>query len=286
MERSLRAFYIAVLMFAGRPLTAQDLAPPLQSGPNRYSLEKEAALGKQLAAELRERMSPIDVPVVQNFLDQLGKSIAALMPDAKLPFTFTPIAEDPCLTTHEPVAMPGGYIFVPAALFLAARDEAEFAGMLVHAMEHVTQRHEIRQAGGGAMASIPLIFAGGWGGGCSEGVSIPVGFIASQRTAELEADRGAVQTMALAGFDPEALVRYIQRVQPPSDGTAKGHTSVPDRDSRVAAIRSAIEKLPSMGVRAMQQNGFAAAREEMRPFAQTPLVRPDTQPTLLRKSPR
>src|SRR6185295_11797215 len=103
-------------------------------------LEKEAALGKQLAAELRERMSPIDVPVVQNFLDQLGKSIAALMPDAKLPFTFTPIAEDPCLTTHEPVAMPGGYIFVPAALFLAARDEAEFAGMLVHAMEHVTQR--------------------------------------------------------------------------------------------------------------------------------------------------
>jgi predicted Zn-dependent protease len=36
--------------------------------------------------------------------------------------------------THEPAALAGGYVFVLSGLFLAAQDEAEFAGMLAHAM--------------------------------------------------------------------------------------------------------------------------------------------------------
>jgi hypothetical protein len=136
MERSLCVVHIAVLTLARVSLTAQELPGPSQNGANRYSLEKEATLGKQLAAEIRERTNPIDTRGVQSFLDRLGQSLAAQMPNAKLPFTFTAIAEDPCRTTHEPVALPGGYIFVPAALLLAAQDEAEFAGMLAHGMEH------------------------------------------------------------------------------------------------------------------------------------------------------
>src|SRR5437879_13364529 len=164
------------LILAGLALTATDSVGLAGKGGNFVSLEEEAALGRQLAAEFRKRTTPIDKPTVQNYLDRLGKRLAAHVPDATFPFTFSAIAEDLCPTIHEPAALPGGYVFVPAALFIAAQDEAEFSGLLAHAMEHIAQRHGTRQATRGTMvnySSVPLICMGG---GCSEWRAIPLGF--------------------------------------------------------------------------------------------------------------
>ena len=49
---------------------------------------------------------------------------------------------------------------------------------------------------------IPIIFMGGWSGSCSDAALVPVGFLAVQRSYELEADAAAVQVVARAGFDP------------------------------------------------------------------------------------
>jgi predicted Zn-dependent protease len=111
-------------------------------------------------------------------------------------------------------AYPGGYVFVPAALFLGAQDEAEFAGMLAQAMHFGALQVTRGQAA--QPARIPLIII--MGRGCSEGQMIPmVRGQTNPRAAHgmvLEADALAVQTMARAGFDPAALVRYIEGVQP------------------------------------------------------------------------
>ena len=47
---------------------------------------------------------------------------------------------------YEPISLPGGFIFVPASTILAARNEAEFAGMLAHAMAHIAAHHGTRAA--------------------------------------------------------------------------------------------------------------------------------------------
>jgi len=83
------------------------------------------------------------------------------------------------------------YVFVPAALFLAARDEAEFAALLAHAMAHIAARQGNVQPTG--LASVPLIF--GFGGSCTEGGALPVGFTATRRGFELQADALSLQTM-------------------------------------------------------------------------------------------
>jgi hypothetical protein len=59
-------------------------------------------------------------------------------------------------STHEPLSVPGGHIFVPATLIPAAGSEAEFAGMLAHAMAHVTERHGIRTSARGQGNRSPL----------------------------------------------------------------------------------------------------------------------------------
>ena len=279
----MRVSRIAILILVGLPLMAQEPARPAGKGVDFYSLEKEASLGRQLAAEFRKRTTIIDSPTVQDYLDRLGRRLESHLLDANFPFTFRAIAEDPCPSIHEPAALPGGYVFVPAALFIAAQDEAEFSGMLAHAMEHIAQRHGTRQATRGTMvnySSVPLIFMGG---GCSEGHAIPLGFMASQRSAELEADFLAIQTIARAGFNPRALMQYLRRVQvQPAGAISKAYSSLPDRDQRLAAMLSAIEKLPTVDYAAVAPAEFAAARQELRSL--TKPRRPQHPPTLMRKT--
>src|SRR5258708_11734013 len=98
---------------------------------------------------------------------------------------------------REPLSLPGGYIFVSSRLILTARNDAEFAGMLAHAMAHVAEHHGTRQATQGQVAnnaSIPLIFMGGWiSMGEGDESLVPMAFRSTLRRLEVEADVLAVK---------------------------------------------------------------------------------------------
>ena len=233
--------------------------------PSSASLEKEAALGKRLAEEFRGHTTKIDNSAVQAFLDRIGQRLAAQMPEARFPFSFSAVADDPCSTTHEPSALPGGYVFVPSRLFLVAENEAEFAGMLAHAMEHVVQR--------------PIVFPGGFQGNCSG--AIPLGARSSERSLEMKADTLAIQALARAGFDSNGLARYIQRIQ--IRRRKRTDTRCSSRDERVAAMRAAIGQLGSAVPDAGSSVEFTAVQNEVRALSQTPEASKDA-PSLKRNT--
>jgi hypothetical protein len=95
---------------------------------------------------------------------------------------------------------------------------------------------------------------------------------------ELKADALAVGAMAQAGFDPSALVRYIERIKPNQAYTV--YTPLPDRDQRVANMRTAIEHLPRLSYDAPTVE-FTGVKEQVRRITehQTPFAAP---PTLMR----
>jgi len=255
-----------VCALAGLPLLGQSASG--DQGMNLYSAEKEVALGRQLAAEYRERTTAIPSGGVQQYIESLGQKLSAQAPRTTLGFTFGVIADDPCPTIHEPAALPGGYVFVPAALLLAAQDEAEFAGMLAHAMAHIIERHDTQAATRGQLmqsVSTPVLFMGS-STGCASPIALPLGLLTMQRTFERQADLLAVQVMAQAGFDPNALVRYIKRVQSSESATPAVFSPLPTRDQRVAGMLSAIAKLPVSRYGDSTDRAFEAARDEVRRF--------------------
>jgi beta-barrel assembly-enhancing protease len=240
-------------------LAAVSLAAQQRSNDVARAADKESALGRQMAAEILRHSTPIHNPDVDRYLTRLGRQLSAQFPDTQSNFTFTVVADDPCSSTHEPAALPGGSIIVPAALFVAADDEAEFAAMLAHAMEHVAQHHGTRPAAQGQIAdiTIPVISIGAWGG-CSDQALIPVNLRASVRNEELEADALAIGLAASAGFDPGALARYIARVQAPSP-TASG--VLPSRDERLAAMQPIIRRFPLADSQVSSSEFIAIQRE-------------------------
>jgi predicted Zn-dependent protease len=242
----------ALLLFcatlsAQKPTPIGELSPG--RGVNFYSIEREKLLGAQHGADFRRQAQVMDAPSVNAYLDELGQGLAAQSPATGFTYTFE-LVDDDQTWIHEAAAFPGGPVFVPASLILAAADEDELAGMLAHAIAHIATRQQTRQITRGQIANqaaIPLIFMGSWSGYAirqDNAFALPIAFRTFQRKHELESDQLALRILSSAGYDPQALARYIERVQPADPPLRNAMAPYPDKDKRLAALQAAIQQLP------------------------------------------
>ena len=110
-------------------------------GVNFYSLEKEMAIGKQLAADVERQAKLITDPVISEYVNRIGQNLVRNS-DAKVPFVIKVIDGEEV----NAFALPGGYFFVYSGLILKADNEAELAGVMSHEIAHVAARHGTRAA--------------------------------------------------------------------------------------------------------------------------------------------
>ena len=183
-------------------------------GVNFYSLEKEIAIGKELAQQVERQAKIINDPVIAEYVNRVGQNLVRNS-DAKVPFTIKVIDSEEV----NAFALPGGFFFVNSGLILKADTEAELAGVMAHEIAHVAARHGTRQATRGEiaqLATIPLIFMGGWTGyGIYQAASVlvPIGFLKFSRGFESEADMLGLEYMYKTGYDPEAFVDFFEKIE-------------------------------------------------------------------------
>src|SRR5205809_4869608 len=183
---------------------------------NLYSLEREIALGKQLAQEVERSSKLIDDPIVTEYVNRVGQNLVRNS-DARVPFTIKVIDSDEV----NAFALPGGFFYVNSGLILRAQEESELAGVMAHEISHVTARHGTCQATKGELmqlASIPaMIFIpytmAGYAMYQGLNLAIPLTFLKFSRDAEREADFLGIQYMYKTGYDPNSYVTFLERIQ-------------------------------------------------------------------------
>jgi len=238
-------------------------------GLNIYSIEKEIALGKQLAEEVRRQSKLLDYPTIGEYVNRLGQNLVRNS-DATIPFTFEVVEGDQL----NAFALPGGFVFVFTGLIEAAETEAELAGAMAHEIAHVAARHITRQETRGKiteLASLPLILMGGWTGAIARqgaGIGIPLGFLSFSRGFESEADMLGLQYMYKAGYDPTASIDLFERMlslEKRKPGTiAKVFNTHPMTEDRILKTQKNIaEMLPNRPEFVVTTSEFNEVREKL-----------------------
>jgi predicted Zn-dependent protease len=217
-------------------------------GVNFYSIEKEIALGKQMAQEVERQAKIVDDAVIAEYVNRIGQNLVRNS-DAKVPFTIKVIDSEEI----NAFALPGGFFFVNTGILLNADNEAEMAGVMAHEIGHVAARHGTRQATRGQIAQIgsivPLIAVGGMAGyGIYQamGLVVPMGFLKFSRGFESEADMLGLEYMYKSGYDPGAFVDFFEKVQSQEKrkpGTmSKLFSSHPPTEDRIKHSQEIIQK--------------------------------------------
>lgn len=215
-------------------LAAQDPG----RGVNFYSIEKERALGAQIAQEFRKTSTIVENPELLARIEAIARPMIPV--ESKFEYSFALFDSD---DKNEPVALPGGYIFVSTGLIRAAQHTDELAGLLAHAIAHIEARHATKQATKGQIvnqATIPLIFMGGW-----NGQAVPLGFQEVARKSDLAADQLAAATMQQHGYSPSRFAAYIERLKPGSPrATALGDFPALDTPNTIEELQQLLPPTP------------------------------------------
>jgi predicted Zn-dependent protease len=179
---------------------------------NFLSLDREMAFGRQLAVEVDRVVKLVNDPLITDYVHRVGQNIV-LYSDARMPFTTKVIDSDDISA----FALPGGYLYVNRGMLEAADSEAELVGVMAHWIGHIAARHGLEQASELNLInySLPELFSQDGSDYVSPGCSFgpPLAFLKFSRGAEAEADQLGAQYMWASGYDPQALVHFLEKLR-------------------------------------------------------------------------
>lgn len=214
------AVLLALLL---RPALAIDDDLPDIGSPADTVLSKqqEQVIGRSIYKSLRDTGRIMTDPEIQEYIQNVGQTIAVNAQDGDFSFRFFVVDE----ATINAFALPGGYIGVHRGLLLATASESELAGVLAHEISHVTQRHISRAIFANQRASILTmaamlgaillgaatgegdVLAGGVAGAQNMAIQQQINFT---RENEYEADRVGIGLLAASGFDPYGMPNFFE----------------------------------------------------------------------------
>ena len=178
------------------------------------SVNDEIALGRQAQQEVRRQVPELRDGVVNNYIENLGRRLAARADGPRYPYSFD-VANQREVNAF---ALPGGPIWINRGAIDVAQNEAQLAGVLAHEIAHIANRHPADQITKGTFANAGLgllgaLLGGGTGSKIAQlgaGVAAQSVMMKFSRDAEREADMKALQYMKRAGYDPRGMVEFLQ----------------------------------------------------------------------------
>ncbi len=231
---------------------------PITGQMQRVSMSpnQEITLGVQAAPEMARQHGGLHPDQkAQDLLDQVGiKLLSALkeyMRERSLnvaspyKFEFHLLADEKAINAF---ALPGGQVFITAALFKKLKSEDQLAGVIGHEIGHVVARHGAQRVSQQKLTQ-GLVGAAGVLGGTQESarMAMMVANVVNMkygRGDELESDRWGIRLCHWAGYDPRAMLGVMDVLDAASGGRAPPEmmSTHPKPANRKEYIRRVLEE--------------------------------------------
>ncbi|MBT8191048.1 MAG: M48 family metallopeptidase [Saprospiraceae bacterium] len=215
----------------------------------QWTSEQEIQLGIQSAPQMAAQHGGLHPDQqAQDLVDQVGERLvrSTIVRKSGYPYDFHLLADPKMVNAF---ALPGGQVFITAALFSRLQNEDQLAGVLGHEIGHVIHRHgaERMAKSGFIQGIIQSVMLGSGGDPSMAQVAGVVGNyvnLSYGRDQELESDDWGVRLMLEAGYDPEELISVMDILEEASGGrnVPEFQSSHPSPENRREMIEEAIDR--------------------------------------------
>lgn len=235
----------AVALALGGTAAAGGCAPAVTT-------QQEAQIGQQYSQQINQQLPLIRDSYTNQYINQLGRQIAAQADPRGIPYTFYVVNSD----VVNAFSIPGGYVYVNRGLIERSDNVAQLAGVLSHEIGHVVERHSITQMQRAQNANTVLSVLYGVllrrnpSGVEQAGIQVGGGavFAGYSRDAERQADHDAVIFLVKTGYNPNQLPVFFEKLMSlehsqPSK-LESWFATHPGTQERVANVRAEISQTP------------------------------------------
>lgn len=240
---------VVILLVFVLPACTPHGAPTLRNF-NIVSTEQEVELGKKFSQEVNKQYPLLRDGAVTGYIEELGQAVAAVSDRQDITYHFHVTESDEV----NAFALPGGFIYVNRGLILKAENEAELVSVLAHETGHVAARHtaeHISKSWGLDLISSLLLGEQPdfW---ASQAVNLfgTAGLLAFSRADETEADLLGLRYMYRAGYDPQAMVTFLETILAERErrpGAVEQFFSThPLTEDRIRRVEDEIRALPHL----------------------------------------
>jgi predicted Zn-dependent protease len=197
------------LALGGAVATAGGCAPAITT-------QQEVEIGRQNAAQVNQQLPIVRDAAINQYINELGRSVARGADPRGIPYTFQVVNSN----VVNAFALPGGYIYINRGVIERAANASELVGVMSHEIAHVVERHGIEQVQRAQNANLGLsllygVLLGRNPGGLEQ-IGIQAGgtavFASYGRGAEREADLRGVEFMTRAGYNPQGMVSFFNKL--------------------------------------------------------------------------
>lgn len=203
-------------------------------------LSTEKQLGELALAQVRAQGSLAGSGAAQQTVQEIGQKLTA---GSRYQYRWF-VRQDDSINAF---AMPGGIIVVHTGLLRQAGNPGELAGVLAHEVQHVEQRHSLRQMitslGWGALVALTI----GDISAVAAMLAHQAGAMYFSRDMEEEADRLGLQALQHARIRPDGMLTFFQKMREEDRDktTAPGWIlSHPQTAARVQRVTALIDAAP------------------------------------------
>ncbi len=220
-----------------------------------FTPEQQYYVGRGVAATILGQYEPFRDEQATAYLNTLGQALALVsaQPFLYRGYRFMILDSDEI----NAFATPGGHIFLSRGMIRLAESEDELAAIVAHEISHVVLQHGMKSIKSsritssvvGALATTAealtdnqLVELAASFSGSVDDVAQTLVTSGYSRATERDADAGAVEILLLAGYDPDGLIRILERMghelEPGGLDFAKTH---PDPDVRIRWIEDMLK---------------------------------------------
>ncbi len=177
--------------------------------------QQEVQLGAQEAAQVNQQLPIVTDPQLNAYINGLGMELARQSSRPDIPWHFYIVNSN----VVNAMSLPGGYVYVNRGVIDHASNTSELAAVMAHEIGHVEHRDQVaeleRMQGANMGLTLAYVLLGRQPSAVEQaGIQVAGSavFAHYDRNMESNADAAAITITTRAGYDPEGLVTFFQKL--------------------------------------------------------------------------